>query len=604
MKWIAKLYIVCAIGATLASPGLYAQRSAGYLKAADKYFNRAEYASAATYYEKYLNAGKGVTAANSDPYAVMQAGVTGNVSSPGNQRLTAIYHLAESYRLLTDYTKAAPYYKEVLEADDKQFLLAQYQYAVVLRTQGEYAAAESVCSAFLKNYTTVDEWHAKATAELANLQFIQQQLANADTAKYVFHKPVDGKAGASYAPLWLNASTVLFTATWQEGNASHINRLYQATYSNGNFTDVVKTNLPVVAAHQGAAAVSEDGLTLYFTAWNVVNGEKHAAIYSSTHATVTDAVWSKPVLLSAAINATGSNTQQPHLMPGGKQLLYVSDKPGGQGGYDIWYATLDSKGQVIATANAGKVINTPGNEQAPYYHAPSGTLVFTTDGRTGMGGYDLFYSKGTPGYFAAPVNFGYPVNSVKDDMYFASSGKGEDILENVLFCSDRSATCCLELLALQVKPAPVAVKPEPVQQVTEQPVVTVTEPLVVIPRNPAQPMVLNHVYYTLNSAEIQPASFPALNQLADSLLANPHMVVEIGGHTDSTGSGALNQALSQSRADHVKAYLVSKGVNKNRISAKGYGSDKPLAPNTYPDGTDNPEGREKNRRTEITIIRK
>jgi outer membrane protein OmpA-like peptidoglycan-associated protein len=86
------------------------------------------------------------------------------------------------------------------------------------------------------------------------------------------------------------------------------------------------------------------------------------------------------------------------------------------------------------------------------------------------------------------------------------------------------------------------------------------------------------------------------------LTENPNMRIEIGGHTDSKGSNELNRKLSEARAQSVVDYLVGKGIDTARLEAKGYGASRPIAPNTNPDGSDNPEGRQKNRRTEFRIL--
>ena len=82
----------------------------------------------------------------------------------------------------------------------------------------------------------------------------------------------------------------------------------------------------------------------------------------------------------------------------------------------------------------------------------------------------------------------------------------------------------------------------------------------------------------------------------------PEFIVEIGAHTDSIGDTEYNTQLSQDRANSVINYLISKGISPERLVAKGYGAEHPVAPNKNPDGSDNPEGREKNRRTEFRII--
>ena len=85
---------------------------------------------------------------------------------------------------------------------------------------------------------------------------------------------------------------------------------------------------------------------------------------------------------------------------------------------------------------------------------------------------------------------------------------------------------------------------------------------------------------------------------------NPQIIVEISSHTDSKGNDNYNMKLSQRRAESVVNYLVSKGIKAERLKAKGYGESKPVAPNEKPDGSDNPEGRALNRRTDFKIIGK
>jgi outer membrane protein OmpA-like peptidoglycan-associated protein len=208
-----------------------------------------------------------------------------------------------------------------------------------------------------------------------------------------------------------------------------------------------------------------------------------------------------------------------------------------------------------------------------------------------MGGYDFFYTKDSAGSWQEPVNFGYPVNSVKDDIYFNS--KGNNILETVWLSSDRDASCCLELFSLKksIPPPPPPPKPEP-------PVVTLVPP-------PAEvPTVLDNVYYDFSQSFLQPASYPALDRLAGMLQQHTDLIIELSAHTDSKGSDKLNQALSEARAKSCVDYLVSKGIDPSRLQYKGYAATHPIAPNTNADGSDNPEGRARNRRTEFKVVGK
>ena len=117
-------------------------------------------------------------------------------------------------------------------------------------------------------------------------------------------------------------------------------------------------------------------------------------------------------------------------------------------------------------------------------------------------------------------------------------------------------------------------------------------------------IVLKDIYYDFDKATLRDESNRTLGKLVDILNINPSIIVELGAHTDSKGQDAYNEKLSQRRAESVVKYLKKHGIPKDRLVAKGYGEGTPIADNTNPDGTDNPEGRQMNRRTEIKVVGK
>lgn len=583
----------------------------------------------------------------------------------------AIYNLAESYRLLNFHVKAEPYYRQTMDFDPTQFPLARYHYATTLRALAKYDEAEKVFNDFLAIYKTEDIYTESANREILNLRFIQQQMTKKDLNLYTINKAgADlNTTGANYAPAWLNESTLLFTSTRPEGDVNdkgktYLNRVYTASYANGELSNVSKADLTQVKdIHQGVTAVTPDGNTMFLTRWTIDKTKKTATIYKSIRSGNN---WSEPVMLGSDINAADANTQQPFVSPDGKYLWFASDRQGGQGGFDLWHAELDATGNAGTPVNAGPTINTKYDEQAPYYHEASNTLVFSSNGRVGMGGYDFFHTKGSISNWAEPMNFGYPVNSIKDDIYFASKGTQRNILENVFLSSDRSAECCLELFFLKkIKPlkelnglviACDTKKPiqgatvnivDPINNKTVSTVITdgrgsysfsfeefrqlqvtasstgyvggtlnltvpedmdtieLASPVLCL-NTPAidQALVLENIYFDFNKADLKEESFPVLDELVTILNDRPQMTIELSAHTDSKGTDNYNDKLSQARAESVMKYLMSKGIDKSRLEAKGYGETVPVAPNTNEDGTDNPEGRQKNRRTEFKILSK
>lgn len=426
-----------------------AQFVVDYLNGANAYYRKGDYASAAEYYEKYLS---GPSAKQSDafsPYTPQkQRGKTAKkVYEPSEVK----YRLAECYRQLNYPSKAAPIYKEVLETSAAAYPLARYSYGQQLRALGKYAEAAQQFQRFLLDYQVDDAYRKSANREVKNLAFVQSELKKKGLQYYSLSKSRFGlnTKGASYAPMWMDNSTLLFTSTRpidpDAKGKQYVNRVFKAIYQKDS-AFVRSAYIPQTEEmHQGAVALTPDGKTMYLTSWAINGDKKVTGIYTAQK---DGGEWTRPVLLSGSINLSGTNNQQPHVSADGKYLYFSSDRPGGKGGYDLWAAPI-SNGQPGEPQNLGATINTADDEQAPFYHAASGSLVFSSNGRVGMGGYDFFQSKGTMDQWSEPVNLGYPVNSVKDDIYMYTRGTAKNILSDVILSSDRDAVCCLELFDLQ-----------------------------------------------------------------------------------------------------------------------------------------------------------
>jgi outer membrane protein OmpA-like peptidoglycan-associated protein/tetratricopeptide (TPR) repeat protein len=118
-----------------------------------------------------------------------------------------------------------------------------------------------------------------------------------------------------------------------------------------------------------------------------------------------------------------------------------------------------------------------------------------------------------------------------------------------------------------------------------------------------EPIVVKNIYYPFDQSYLTEQSKTVIDTtILPILLNNPAIIIELSSHTDWLGSEKYNKRLSQSRAESVVKYLIGKGIDTERLVAKGYGEEAPIAPNTLPDGRDNPDGRAKNRRTEFKII--
>jgi outer membrane protein OmpA-like peptidoglycan-associated protein len=124
-------------------------------------------------------------------------------------------------------------------------------------------------------------------------------------------------------------------------------------------------------------------------------------------------------------------------------------------------------------------------------------------------------------------------------------------------------------------------------------------------KEPKEPIRIPNIHYEFDKAVIMEPSKISIDTTVLALMeANPELIVEIQSHTDSKGNEQYNIKLSQRRAESVVTYLTQKGIAPKRLVAKGYGEGRPIAPNDKKDGSDNPEGRALNRRTDFKIIGK
>ncbi|MCB0395924.1 MAG: OmpA family protein, partial [Flavobacteriales bacterium] len=120
---------------------------------------------------------------------------------------------------------------------------------------------------------------------------------------------------------------------------------------------------------------------------------------------------------------------------------------------------------------------------------------------------------------------------------------------------------------------------------------------------PPEPIIIKNIYYPFDKYYLTDSAKTTIDTTIYVIMKeNPNIIAEISSHTDSHGTDKYNERLSQKRAESVVKYLIEKGIKESRLVAKGYGESKPIAPNEKEDGSDDPEGRAKNRRTEFKVI--
>lgn len=408
---------------------------------------------------------------------------------------------------------------------------------------------------------------------------------------------------------------------------------------NGNWTEAKNFGRPLNSAQHDASSSlnelksAEHQSVLYYTRWNDEN-RKEQAIHLSR---MVDFKFYESFKLPESVNVPGYRSINPFVSLDGRKLYFSSDRPSGEGGLDLWFIELDEAGLPVGEAkNLGRPVNSELDEQSPFFHEASSTLFFSSNGHNSIGGLDLFkasFSKENKA-FNAPENLGLPINSSMDDSYLI----WDTFLNKGYFASDR-AKCvnghCFDIYEITNEPIRIAlegyvydIETEEIlananlkfkdidfkfedftiqtdengyyyreldqnqeifikasmsgyfadaNSVSTKPITSTTTLIqdFYLRPIPTEEIEIEGIEYDFDKATLRPESKEILDKLYDFLNINSNLVVEINSHTDNRGSDSYNMNLSKRRAQSCVDYLISKGIPKERLTAKGYGESQP-----------------------------
>jgi len=405
-----------------------------------------------------------------------------------------------------------------------------------------------------------------------------------------------------------------------------------------NFTDIFETRLdkkgkwstPVPIDYlnsefeEGTPSFSSDYSEVYFTRCEAGKRDKKGCVimYSQREGTS----WSEPEKLDLVADSLVA--AHPTISGDGQTLYFVSDMPGGMGGKDIYRTTRTSPGSAwTKPENLGPDINTRGNEVFPYIRE-NGTMYFASDGQIGMGGLDIFMATPQSGDRWFVQNIRPPVNSPADDfgIIFQSDA------EKGIFSSSRKLSGDDDLYSFEMPPLVFSITGLVKDEKTGQPVPGAVVQLIASDGANMQtetgnngdfkfslrpevdyiflaskkgylngkekettrgqeksreymatilltpidrPIELPNIFYDFGKWDLRPESMVSLDRLVETLNDNPNVTIELMSHTDSRDTEEYNMELSQKRAQSVVDYLVSKGIARDRLTAKGYGESSP-----------------------------
>ncbi len=429
-RWI---WLLFALAAQTAS----AQTLRAYERAGDKAFARGDLPTAKIHYEAVVD------------------------GLPDRAR--ARYRLAETCRLTYDWAAAAEHYRALIGSGaDAAFPLAPYHLAGCLKCLGEYDGARHFFSDFLEKNRekNLPLELARAETEIQGADALLPALLASDRGIWTVRRLTDTLVNTPYSD---------FGAHEVDGQLYFSSRRFEAGPSakgrGGMLTRLLADGRPLPGPnapgrHNANSCAGALERRLYFSRCEARSATPGpCAVYFSVEGY---GQWTDGDRLGAPVNLPKTSNTQPAVghdsLDRAERLYFVSDRPGGFGGTDIWYCALDLDGLPRGEArNAGPDVNTPGDEATPFFHGPSQTLYFASEGRYGLGGYDIFRAARKEGLFAPAENIGLPFNSPAHDLYFvlnADDTSGYLASNRPIDTASTRDVCCLDIYRFAEKPRP------------------------------------------------------------------------------------------------------------------------------------------------------
>ena len=544
---------------------------------------------------------------------------------------TLYFNLAESYRQMGDYTKAAIWYRNSIRSGNKDANI-ELLYADALRGAGKPDEAKPIYLAELKkdpknigasngmeSIRKIEEWKS-----LPALYLIENLKAVNSIANDLAVQIIPGMK-----------QTICLRSSREDIPDKKINPVTGLKYS-GFFTSTFdsikqKWSIPTLIKDPNTLNSPDEELSLNFDPSSqlivfarAVPQDQKPAISQLFFLQKKDGQWTKPALVS--FSGDGADYISPMITADGKTLWFASNRTGGKGGFDIWKSNLTGQGTFSEPENAGDEINTSGNEVYPF-EKPNGYFYFSSDFHPGLGGYDILQAQKSGGKWQIE-QLPPPLNSAGDDLsiqfygnqekgFFTSNRKGSHGMDVYSFylppklfqcfgkIHDSESDSILPDVNIRVVGSDgssqkirsvngrfqAALNPESdyaivvfangylnaQAKISTRGLHEAKEFEVDIKSIPTNKSIrIDNINYEVGKWELLPQSKASLEKLIELLKLNPEAIIEISSHTDDLGEEQFNQDLSEKRSASVVQYLSEKGIPVKNLNAKGYGKSSPF----------------------------
>ncbi len=578
-------------------------------------------------------------------------------------------YLAEMYEQRNMAKEAMAMYHEVLAINPAYFPPASLHLAELELGQGMYDQARKHF-AMAKELDRDPERKRRAAQGMANADFAEHAMKQPVPFDPVNLGPGVNSRNAEYFPcITADDSTLIFTRLLNDERSPY-GKQEDFFVSRRGPDGAWGTARPIPSLNtvdnEGAGTLTPDGRFIIFTKCAGIDGTygKGFKGYGSCDLFISRKLgeqWTRPENLGPPVN-TAAWESQPSMGSDGRTLYFIRAAKSGAGArnQDIYVTRMGEDGTFSKPERLGDNVNSPGREESVQIHPDGKTLYFSSDGRPGMGGLDIYMSRmQEDGSWGPALNLGYPINTSGDEnsllvgadgrlAYFASDrpgGQGDlDLYSFELYpearptpvsyirgrVTDRNTgkplEADVELYDLKSGKLATAAYSDPVSgeflvclpQGVDHALNASADGYLFYSRNytyaemhkgapyqlevklsPAvagEKIELRNIFFETASYALLPASTMELDKLVKLMKGSPQMRIEVGGHTDNVGKDAANQVLSEQRAKSVRDFLIGQGIAGDRVTAKGYGAERPVATN------ETEEGRALNRRTEVTVL--
>lgn len=569
--------------------------------------------------------------------------------------------LAKSYLKMNDLKNAQDAYAIAakggkLSADD------QLEYARLLMREGQYDTAKTYFDRYIQSKPTDN------TAKELRKGCDSIAAWKADSLKYTVESTKLNSGQTNFSPVYYKDGVVFVSdrndkgAKYEWTGRPFLDMYYAKMDGDKGFGNAERLQGEVNGAfHDGPATFMAKGDTMYFTRNSYVKkkvkrSQDDVVMLKIYSAVKKDTVWKD--LKEFEYNSKEYSTGHPTLSSDGQTMYFVSDMPGGAGGSDLYMTKMEG-GKWSKPVNM-TALNTPYNESFPTLWNDT-VLYFSSDGRMGMGGLDVYRSAKSGEGWSSPEHMSYPLNTSYDDFGIAMKKDGSV----GLISSNRNPQITTQdnIYAFTVNDMRFTLEGMAVNKATQEPVAGVlveltnvktgeketattdkdgkfkfklnpntdytvvgskdtyytnTEKVSTVGKKQSEsmfvklklemeeivvnkPIVLENIYYDLDKYNIRPDAAQGLDKLVKIMKDNPEIKIELSSHTDSRADDKYNMVLSQRRAESAVKYITDHGIAKDRITAHGYGESRLV--NRCTNGVKcSEEEHQANRRTEFKVV--